>query len=309
MFERGFILPVAAIMLVGASPEPFLSISLECLADAVDCLVINDNSNVSSHQNLQEIYRSKLYREGKIQLVFSEFLGFGACRNLCMDRLRELNIDENWWVMIVDSDEVHPPEKIVPLTRFILPELEQETGIVDGYFYDFFQSPSYYQAFNHRHNMLFRYRKDIHWLQAVHEQLLNLDGKRLVLPYCFFHYGYMKQMDAIREKWRLYGRLGDSISGSQAEQMDSTIEKVAQECWRFYGQHPDSVIKNLQNGNVQRFSENLGFVRLTTNQPLLTIRSKIKRMLIAFKMSVLYFRASLRYQKTNKVLKGLRAIR
>ena len=304
-------MPVAAIMLVGASPEPFLSMSLECLTDAVDCLVINDNSGLGSHPNLEEIYRSKLYQAGKIQLIFSEFLGFGACRNLCMDRLRELHLTEDWWVMIVDSDEVHPAEKITPITRTLLPELGPEIGIVDGYFYDFFQSPFYYQAFNHRHNMLFRFRDNVHWLQAVHEQLVNLSGKRLVLPYCFFHYGYMKGIETIQEKWRFYGRLGDDISGSQAEQMDATVSYVAKHCWRYYGLHPREFNQYWQglHTNINKHIENSSFVKMTASQSLLSARSTAKHYQIKIKMFYLYWIMFLRYLNKSSIQKGLGLIR
>lgn len=145
---------ICAIMLMGGKEEPFLEHCLASLAGAVDFVVINDNSNLPDHANLTIVKQSTLFKEQKIHLVASTFLGFGPCRELCMNYLRQANIRPDW-IIFVDCDEVHH-SGLVPLTRRLLPALPLDVGIVDGYFWQYYQHHDYVVSLDHRHNMIFR---------------------------------------------------------------------------------------------------------------------------------------------------------
>ncbi len=181
---------IAAVMIVGGREEPFLAPCLESIARAVDLLVINDNSQDPSSVNRGILKESSLYREGKVHVIPSGFKGFGYCRTLCLDYLRE-NFREGMWVLYIDSDEVHSPA-VISITRGILPCLSRQIGIVDGYFYNFYQSPRWYISLDRRHNLFFRFNKDVRWEGEVHEKPVNLQGRREAIPYRYFHYGYLK---------------------------------------------------------------------------------------------------------------------
>lgn len=227
---------IAAIMIVGAKAEPFLSASLESIRDAVDLLVLNDNSGEQSSPNRSTISRSSLYADGRVHIIPSEFKGFGYCRTLCLDYLREHH-PRNTWVLYIDADEVHPPS-ISHLTRNIIAELPQCVGIVDGYFYQFFLSHRYYLSLDRRHNLFFRFNKDVRWEGKVHEKPVNLRGCREAFPYRYFHYGYLTNPRDILSKWSLYADLGDGGCNDVTVNPSFYFKKDASRVMRFQGAHP-----------------------------------------------------------------------
>ena len=157
---------VFVVMLMGGKPEPFLAACLDSLYGAVDRIVLNDNSGLPQHANLSVVQQSRLYQAGKIEILPSSFIGFGPCRELCLVRIRELAVAGDW-IIFVDCDEVHPPQ-LPTITRSILPYLPAKVGIVDGYFYQFFQFPRFITSLDHRHNLMFRYNPEISWQGQVH---------------------------------------------------------------------------------------------------------------------------------------------
>jgi len=229
---------IAAVMIVGAPRERFLAACLESIRDAIDLLVVNDNSGEPRSANLETIERSGLAAAGRIHVIRSGFRGFGSCRELCLDYLRE-HAPPGTWVLFVDCDEVHGPA-IVPLVRRLLPALPGPVGVVDGYFYQFFQSPRYYLSVDRRHNLLFRFSRDVHWVGDVHEKLVGLRGTRVVVPYRYFHYGYLTPPDEVGRKWALYGSLGDHASGSEAGDLPASLRRNAGDVRQFKDEHPDA---------------------------------------------------------------------
>jgi hypothetical protein len=231
-------------MLVGRKPERFLPACLESIADAVDLLVVNDNSCGSASGNLAALTNSALYRQGKVKIIPSEFKGFGYCKNLCLDYLRA-NPVPGMWVLNIDCDEVHTPG-ITALTRRILPNLPSGIGIVDGYFRHFIMSSRYYVSLDRRHNMILSFNNNIHWEGSVHEKLVNTCGARIGLPYRYFHYGYLVSIRELLKRWELYGSLGDAISGGYATQAHVNFNGDACRAMCFRVRHPDFVFQLLE---------------------------------------------------------------
>ena len=122
---------VTAVMLMGAKREPFLAACLASIRDAVDHLIVNDNSGLAEHANLSVMKESELYRSSRVTIVPSAFLGFGPCRDLCLAEMRKTN-EPGRWIIFVDCDEVHIPT-ISRVTQRLLPNLPERIGIVDGY--------------------------------------------------------------------------------------------------------------------------------------------------------------------------------
>ena len=231
-------------MLMGKKQERFLPACLASIADAVDLLVVNENSCQAENNNLSALKDSALYRQGKVKIIPSEFKGFGYCRNLCLDYLRA-NPVPGMWVLIVDCDEVHAPGFTV-LTRKILPNLPPHIGIVDGYFRHFVLSGRYYVSLDRRHNMLFSFNKDICWEGSVHEKLVNIRGARIGLPYRYFHYGYLAPLGDLMKRWELYGSLGDATSADHTVYPNAILESDAARAMRFKGWHPGYALRLLQ---------------------------------------------------------------
>jgi hypothetical protein len=226
---------VAGMLLVGQREEPFLEACLESLAPAIDLLVVNDNSPERG-PNREALERSTLARTGRLHVRPSTFLGFGPCRMLCLEAFRTL-IDRRWWVLKVDADEVHH-DGLPVLTRELLPRLSPHVGIVDGFFLQLCASPRYYLSVDRRHDLLFRFHPDLRYDGQVHERLLHAQGRRIDVPYRFFHYGYVAGTAYVRRRWRQYGELGDAVSGRQAERVEETIDGDARRARPYLGRHP-----------------------------------------------------------------------
>ena len=283
---------ITAVMLMGAKCEPFLGACLASIRDAVDHLIVNDNSGLTEHLNLSTMQASDLYRAGRVTIVPSAFLGFGPCRDLCLDEMRKTD-EPGRWVIFVDCDEVHVPA-ISRVTKGLLPRLPERIGIVDGYFYQIFQSPRLLKSLDHRHNLMFRFHPDIHWTGQVQEKLAGLTGKRLVIPYRYFHYGYLEPPAVIADKWRFYGSLGDPRSGRQSEAAGEFMQQELQGLLRFYGDHPAPAlgpIRDYERDNGDWLNQ---IAELTGRQALFAAKSRLRFLQIAAKMRYLLFQATRR---------------
>lgn len=279
---------VFAVMLMGAKAEPFLPACLESLYGAVDQVALNDNSGLDQHVNLSVVKQSRLFKEGKIQLIPSPFLGFGPCRDLCIRKIRESATTEDW-IIFVDCDEVHIPQLSL-ITRNILPSLPKHIGIVDGYFYQFFQFPRFITSLDHRHNLMFRFNPAVSWEGQVHERVVNLVGDRLVLPYRYFHYGFLKSHRDITAKWSLYGSLGDPVSGSQTKNPEQEICKNAKDAVGFFGTHPEAAVALLKIAEDENSEDYLLFAQAVGKQRCVSIRSHLIYWKLAVKMKWLQWK-------------------
>ena len=280
---------LTAVMLMGAKREPFLGACLASIRDAVDHLIVNDNSGLSEHPNLSVMKASDLYRDGRVTIVPSPFLGFGPCRELCLAEMRKTD-ESNRWIIFVDCDEVHVPALRL-VTRRLLPKLPERIGIVDGYYQQIFQSPDRIQTLDHRNNLMFRFRPEIRWVGQVHEKLEGLAGQRLVLPYRYFHYGYLVEPTVITEKWRFYGSLGDQRSGRKCETPEDFLKEELVRLQTFYGRHPElamPAIREYQEKNSAWLAEVNDFTR---DLPFFSLKSRAFQLKIEAKMRWLLLRA------------------
>jgi hypothetical protein len=269
-------------MLMGAREEPFLAACLDSLYGAVDKIILNDNSGLAQHANLSVVQQSRLFLAGNIEIIPSDFIGFGPCRELCLVRIRELAVSGDW-IIFVDCDEVHPPQLPV-ITRSILPYLPAKVGIVDGYFYQFFQFPRYITSLDHRHNLMFRFNPAISWQGQVHEQVVNLTGERLVLPYRYFHYGFLKSHRDISAKWALYGSLGDPVSGAQTADPLKVICDSARTAVEFFGSHPFAAEAGLKLAETENAADYQLFQSVVKKQRWFALRSRLVYWKLELKM-------------------------
>ena len=275
---------LCAIMLMGGKEEPFLGACLESLADAVDFVVINDNSGLLQHPNRMTVESSRLFQSGCIQLVESEFIGFGPCRDLCMDWIRREKIDPAW-IIFVDCDEVHT-RSLITITKEILPVLPQNIGIVDGYFWQCYQDAQFVLSLDHRHNLMFRYHPEIRWTGQVHEHVNHLRGHRLVLPYCYFHYGYLKSPQDIVEKSKMYKMLGDASQPDENAVVE-IVAAMAQKVTLFQGRHPD-ITKAPLDAVASQNHDRARFITQVESRFLLQAETMIYRSRISVKMAWLF---------------------
>lgn len=289
-------------MMMGRKPEPFLRACLDSIHGAVDLLVLNDNSQDPEGPNMVTVKEHALYGEGKIHVIPSEFKGFGYCRSLCLDYLKELNAP-SLWVLYLDADEVHPPA-LRAMTRGIIPSLPENIGIVDGYKYEFFQSRNYFLFCDRRHNLFFRFNPDIRWEGKVHEKPVNLRGHRVAFPYRYFHYGYLISAAAIKEKWKLYSVLEEK--SDSGEDYDRYLRRDACRVLRFSGSHPAvareclEAVENENRGGVERFER---LVR--ENESVSKVSRSLKRINVELNMKMRALQCALAFFSRSAVISGL----
>jgi hypothetical protein len=193
---------VAAHLILGPREEPFLAAMLESIAGVASILIVNDNAPDPS-PHAQTLAQSAFGAKDRLVVDRTPFSGFAAARNVCLKLHAEHGAVP--WIAFIDADEVHG-EKIADIARR-LDRVPAEYDFVDGYTWHFFGSFDYYTSIERR-MMFFRYAPELRWEGAVHERLLGLSGKRVVLPYVYGHYGHTLQPRRHAEKGRLYSSLG-----------------------------------------------------------------------------------------------------
>src|SRR5579872_2746061 len=120
---------IVAHIIVGQKPEPYFAAALESIADACDCVVVNDNSGSAQSINALTAAQSRLGRSGRLVLVRTAFSDFSAARNACIEATPEQFRDG--WALFTDADEVHGLE--LRALAAVLPRLGPEVDAVDGY--------------------------------------------------------------------------------------------------------------------------------------------------------------------------------
>ncbi|MBI2251430.1 MAG: hypothetical protein HYU63_01500, partial [Armatimonadetes bacterium] len=226
---------VVASTIISKREEFFLDCVLESVKEAVDLIIINDNSDDKENPNLKIIKNSNLYKQDKVKILFNKFNGFDEARNQILDFIKSLNF-KDLWILKLDCDEAHTHE-LKKITRNILPKLPFYVGGIDCYYYHFIQSFDYYYSIDRRHNFLVRFNSELFWEGRVHEKLKNVQGKILVTPYLFFHYGAVIPRSEVLEKWKLYAYLGDKTFGN-LDDSSYILNYEARFCLKFNKVHP-----------------------------------------------------------------------
>jgi len=255
---------------MGDRPEPFFPFCLESIKDAVDLVVLNDNSGNPENPNLQYVRNSTLYKEGRIELLTSDFEkagGFAGVRNICLDRVQALVEEgryttDNLWILYLDCEEVHPP-RFSSFVKVFLSQLPDSVGIVDGYMYQFILTFDYYTTLERRHNLFFRFHKDIRWERPVHETLVNLQGARIATDYTYPHYGYLLPPEDLMNRWKLYEKYdGLDFDLEKVKKEEMLLEK-SELCIPYSGEHPPCLKDYIAKFKEHPFELNKAFIQKT----------------------------------------------
>jgi glycosyltransferase involved in cell wall biosynthesis len=230
---------IAAHLILGPRAEPFLGAMLDSIAEVASMLIVNDNAPDPS-PHAATLAESRFGKERRVVVDRTPFSGFAAARNVCMRLHGERSSAQ--WVAFVDADEVHSPG-----VRRIAERLDRvpaEYDFVDGYTWHFFASFEYYTSIERR-MMFFRYRPQVRWEGAVHEQLLGLNGKRIALPYVYAHYGHTLEPRRHAEKGRHYSSLGAPGNVLREDELGAIdvlryFSPVYPRLLRFRGGHPEA---------------------------------------------------------------------
>ena len=232
---------IAAHVIVGARPEPYLSAVLESIADVCAHAVVNDNSGTIPGPNDDFLRASRLAREEKLTVVRTTFSGFADARNACIDATPPALAAQ--WILFVDADEVHGGE--LSTMAALLPSLPADVDAVDGYSRHFIGSFSWWLSVERR-LCFYRNQPQRRWHGAIHERLEPV-GKRVVLPCVWSHYGHVVTPRMEWEKSRLYSSLGQPGFAPTDEELslvdaERAWGRMRRDVMRFGGAHPPAAL-------------------------------------------------------------------
>lgn len=199
---------IACALCVGAAREPYLRPALAAIADAVDFLVVNDNSGLARSENTDALAASAFAARGDLRVARHPFRDFADMRNRAFAELARLARPPDW-VLFLDADEVHG-EQLRYIAREILPGLAPRYGNVDAYTYHLFGTFRWLTDIARRF-VFYRYAPELRWEHAVHEKIVGLRGDALVLPYAYHHYGNVLPPAMLARKHGAYYDLGNRV--------------------------------------------------------------------------------------------------
>lgn len=236
---------VAAHLILGSRPEPFLPALLDSLDGVATSLIVNDNSEGPSPHDAV-LRESAFARAGALAVDRTPFAGFAHARNVCLDLHAERRAGA--WVAFVDADDVHCP--VARNVALNLGDLPDDVAFVDGYTRHFFQSFEWFTSIERR-MAFFRFSPQARWEGLVHEHLLGVDGKRIALPYVYAHYGHTLEPRRHAEKSRQYSALGAPGNVLTEEELPTFdpaqyFSPVYHRLMHFRGRHPRAALPVLE---------------------------------------------------------------
>jgi len=199
---------IACALCVGGAREPYLAPALAAIADVVDHLVVNDNSGIAHSDAVATLEASAFAERGALRIARHPFANFADMRDRAFGELATLQSKPDW-VLFLDADEVHG-DQLRYIAREILPRLGPETGSVDAYTYHFFGTFGWLTDIARRF-VFYRYAPELRWTNAIHEKIVGLRGRSLVLPYAYHHYGNVATPAMLARKHGVYHALGNPV--------------------------------------------------------------------------------------------------
>jgi hypothetical protein len=205
---------IACALCVGTTRELYLEAALASIADAVDTLVVNDNSRSTRSENAATLEGSAFAARSALRVARHPFVDFADMRNRAFAELATLPQAPDW-VLFLDADEVHGAQ-LRYIAREILPRLAAGTGSVDAYTYHFFGTFRWITDLARRF-VFYRYQPELRWVNRVHERVVGLRGDSLVLPYAYHHYGNVLPHALLARKHTQYYELGNAVPRPPSE--------------------------------------------------------------------------------------------
>jgi hypothetical protein len=199
---------IACVLCVGAAPELYLEAALASISDAVDVLVVNDNSGLACSANRAVLETSAFAARNALHVQAHPFVDFADMRNRAFAQLRALESPPDW-VLFLDADEVHG-EQVRYIACELLPRIPLAVGEVDAYTYHFFGTYRWITDVARR-SVFFRYHPQLRWENAIHERARGVRGRTLVLPYTYHHYGNVAPPAMLARKHQQYFALGNRV--------------------------------------------------------------------------------------------------
>ena len=237
--SKSSIVTIACALCIGAAREVYLKAALDAIAQSVDILVVNDNSGLGRNDNIATLEASAFAARSALHIRAEPFIDFADMRNRAFAQLRALSTAPDW-VLFMDADEVHGAQ-LRYVARELLPRLTAEIGNVDAYTYHFFGTFHWITDVARRF-VFYRYRPDLRWENAVHEKIVGLTGRALVLPYVYHHYGNVVAPAELARKHQRYFGLGNPVPAPPPERATTEMYLAKARAVRPYRrEHPRAV--------------------------------------------------------------------
>jgi hypothetical protein len=249
---------IACALCVGAAREPYLGAAVAAIAEAVDVLVVNDNSGLAQSDNLATLETSAFAARGALHVTRNPFVDFADMRNRAFAAVRALERAPDW-MLFLDADEVHGAQ-VRYIAREILPRLGAGVGNVDAYTYHLYGSYRWMTDVARRF-CFYRYSPQLRWRNAVHEKIEGLRGSSLTLPYVYHHYGNVVPPALLAGKYGRYYALGNPVPQPPAP-ADASVEmflRRAGDVRPFAGSHP-AVVRPTLAALEREFAETFALI-------------------------------------------------
>ncbi len=237
---------IACALCVGARREHYLEAMLASIAGVVDLLVVNDNSGERHSENLATIETSAFGDGGRLRVFHHPMTDFAEMRNLAFAPLLSLEKPPDW-VLFIDADEIHG-EQIRSIAASILPHLDRSAATLEGYTFHFFGTFGWISDVARR-LIFYRFSPQIRWVNPIHEKMIGLPGKTLVLPYVFHHYGNVVPPEQLAAKHEQFYGLGQPRAKAASPDGREIYLMKARRVRPYRGSHPAaarSVIAKLE---------------------------------------------------------------
>jgi hypothetical protein len=249
-------LAIACALCVGAEREMYLPATLSSIAEAVDLLVVNDNSGLAHSENVGLLEASAFAERGALRIDRHPFVDFADMRNKAFAPLRALERPPDW-VMFLDADEVHG-EQVRAIARDVLPRLSAEVTRLDAYTYHFLGTFDWITDVARRMSF-YRFSPGIAWVNRVHEKIQGLSGRAIAVPYIYHHYGNVVPPSVLARKHMRYYELGNPVP-CPPDTDQATLGVYLENASRvrpFRGRHPraaQALVAELRGTYAQEFA-------------------------------------------------------
>jgi glycosyltransferase involved in cell wall biosynthesis len=189
-------MPTVSASYMVKNEAEYLPFSIRSIYDAVDEIIVVDNGSTDDTVKIAQQF-------DKVRLYHSDAGDFSTLRNMTID----LAVGD--WILVMCADEVFYED-----INTVLPDLVRDQG-ADSYmcwFYHLMRSVYYMQNSTDQDPLyhrifLFRNTPGAHYVKPVHQYLTGIGPNTRESNLHYVHYGYVKPLHQIHERWRQYARL------------------------------------------------------------------------------------------------------
>jgi len=221
-------MPTVSASYMVKNEAEYLPFSIRSIYDAVDEIIVVDNGSTDNSDKIARQF-------DKVKLYYSDAGDFSTLRNLTIDR------SGGDWILVMCADEVFYDD-----INAVLPGLLKDPD-ADAYtcwYYHLMRSfyymqnrtdqdPKYHRIF------LFRKMPGARYVRPVHQYLTGIGPNIKESNLHYVHYGYVKQLHQIHERWKLYARL-EGTPGAY-DQLDPEHLLDDRPLYPFLREHPEAI--------------------------------------------------------------------